>query len=110
MMWTYPPKSKSGGVDLAPAFKPSTTGLHRDHAYAVLGTLQRNSGGGASTKYIVLRNPWGTAPQPAVFATGSWSKSDNGREDVVLNSDGVFAVEEATFDICCMSVGWVELG
>lgn len=109
MIWTYPPSSKTGGVDLAPEFKPSTMGLHRDHAYAVLGTMKQIKGGGAPVSYIVLRNPWGTAPQPAVFATGTWSKNDNGREDVLLNSDGVFAVEEATFDVCCMSVGWVEL-
>jgi calpain family cysteine protease len=107
MAWTYPPKSKTGGVDLAPEFKPSLMGLHRDHAYAVLGTMQGTSSAGVAGTYIVLRNPWGTAPQPATFAVGTWGKNDNGREDVMLNNDGVFAVEQSVFDVCCMTVGWV---
>ncbi|MEP6941431.1 MAG: C2 family cysteine protease [Betaproteobacteria bacterium] len=108
MAWTYPPKSKTGGLDLAPGFKPALMGVARDHAYAVLGTLEGVSSAGVPGSYIVLRNPWGTAPQPAVFAVGNWSKGVNGREDVVLNSDGVFAIEESVFDICFMTVGWVE--
>jgi calpain family cysteine protease len=108
MAWTYPPKSKkTGDLDLAPHFNSTLMGLHRNHAYAVLGTLQGASSAGVPGTYIVLRNPWGTAPQPASFAVGTWRKNDNGREDVKLNSDGVFAVEQSVFDICCMTVGWV---
>ncbi len=108
MAWTFPRKAQTGGVDLAPHLKLATTGLQRNHAYAVLGTLQGMSVAGVEGSFVVLRNPWGTAPLPAVYATGTWSKGENGREDVVLNSSGVFAIEQSVFDDCFSNVGWVE--
>jgi hypothetical protein len=108
MAWTFPREDQTGGFDLAPQLQLATTGLRRNHAYAVLGTLQGTSVAGVAGNFIVLRNPWGTSPLATVYATGTWSKSDNGREDVVLNSDGVFAVAESVFDDCFSNVGWVE--
>ncbi len=108
MAWTFPRKSQTGGLDLAPHLKLATTGLQRNHAYAVLGMMQGTSVAGVAGNFVVLRNPWGTAPLPAVYATGTWSKSANDREDVVLNSDGVFAIAESVFDDCFSNVGWLE--
>jgi hypothetical protein len=64
------------------------------HAYSVLGWAFRNG-----TKYIVLRNPWGST-EGTVGALNDivWMRDiDWWRPIVLTNNDGVFAIEAGAF-------------
>jgi predicted RNA-binding protein with TRAM domain len=79
-----------------------TSGLYRNHAYAVLGKM-RDSG------HIVLRNPHGkpTVARDGYFDGSTWDCGE--RNPVVLNKAGVFAIEPALFNQCFRWLGWVVL-
>ena len=85
------------------------TGLIPNHAYAVLGTADRDG-----KSFIVLRNPHGVSvagpEQPPEYATGTWEpNASNGAGPVVeLNKLGVFGLPMDWFNICFDAIGWVE--
>jgi len=74
------------------------TGLWPNHAYAVLGVMP--------SKHVVLRNPHGVpTEQKAGYAEGPWQV--DGREDVKLNKNGVFAISPELFYQNFENIGWV---
>src|SRR5262249_35058651 len=83
------------------------TALRREHAYAVLGVMNRNS-----LDYVVLRDPWGWVNESSVHAAGGpWTPGAGGSgKDVVElgHSRGVFGLQAHVFDKCFQAVGWVE--
>ena len=85
----------------------SRTGLIANHAYAVLGIMQKGD-----TDYVVLRNPHGKSPpRPEGYASGVWKPGagDHGAPEVTLDEQGVFAIKTAWFDKCFDTVAWVTL-
>jgi hypothetical protein len=83
------------------------TGLVANHAYAVLGVVPA----GPEPDYVVVRNPWGSAPYCSEgHALGRWRPGPgaNGAAEVELNRNGVFALKAQWFNDCFVKVGWVE--
>lgn len=80
------------------------TGLMANHAYAVLGIIPPKV-----PDYVVLRNPWGRAPDCPDHKAGTWDPGagENGEATVQLNQDGVFALKAEWFNDCFYQVGWV---
>ncbi len=81
------------------------TGLVPNHAYAVLGIVPARN-----PDYVVLRNPWGSAPFCSEGHTSNpWRPGPgaNGAAEVELNVNGVFALKASWFDDCFVKVGWV---
>jgi hypothetical protein len=83
------------------------TALRREHAYAVLGVMNRGN-----RDYVVLRDPWGWVNTSAVHATGGpWTPGPgaSGVQSVELDRGrGVFALQASVFDKCFQAVGWVQ--
>jgi len=100
MAWTWDTVESMKGLGW------KSTGLHANHAYAVLGTVSKND-----RTYVVLRNPWGRAPYcPGAHATGPWAPGAGpcGAPEVLLNRAGVLALRADWFDTCFAQVGWVD--
>jgi hypothetical protein len=85
MAWT--PGSASAGLDYGSAQ------IVLNHAYSVLGWDYRNG-----TKYIVLRNPWGTYEATLDVLSGTWSAHDaTSWRSTTLSDAGIFAITAETF-------------
>lgn len=84
--WTYgtPP----AGVNYKDAH------IAGSHAYSILGWLYDNG-----REYVILRNPWGFFEATLNVDTGSWMAYDGSfwRNVNLMNNDGTFALEAATF-------------
>ncbi len=109
MAWTWQPAAWQT-LNKLKILGFARTGLVPHHAYAVLGIVPPNSEG--KPDYVVLRNPWGTAPfSKEGHAEGPWRPGPgvNGAAEVKLNVSGVFALKAAWFDDCFEKVGWVHL-
>ena len=107
MAWTFDQDSWNG-LDQANKHPFSRTGLVPDHAYAVLGIIPYKS----DPDYVVLRNPWGCAPEYAEShkpGPGPWKLPDgeSGTAEVELNRNGVFALKAEIFEDCFSQVGWI---
>ncbi len=83
------------------------TGLIANHAYVVLGIVERGG-----RPYVVLRNPHGFSAMragPDAYLQGSWRPGPGatGVREVVLNTAGVFALPAAWFDRAFGTVAFV---
>ena len=104
MAWTWQTAAWQS-LDKLKALGFARTGLVPNHAYAVLGVVPAKN-----PDYVVLRNPWGSAPFCTEgHATGTWRPGPgaNGAAEVALNVNGVSALKASWFDDCFEKVGWV---
>ena len=78
------------------------SGLHVNHAYAVLGKLPESG-------HIVLRDPLGhpTTRREQYLENHAWDCGE--RDPVEINKAGVFAIAPALFNRCFKWAGWVNL-
>lgn len=80
------------------------TGLVGYHAYTILGWATVNN-----TRYIVIRNPWGTNGPVINGLAGQWSAYDiSFWRQIPLNSGGVFAIPVETFKTYYWQFGWAS--
>src|SRR5262249_23943252 len=83
------------------------TALRREHAYAVLGVMNRNS-----QDFVVLRDPWGWVNPSTLHETGGpWTPGPGASGEMVVELDGgrgVFALQAHVYDKCFQAVGWVD--
>ena len=82
--------------------------LVADHSYSILGTFEN----GAS-RYIVLRNPWGTLQyrDPASLAQAGAYQPLNVTPrllSALVPQKGIFAIENAAFNTYFGGFGWVK--
>jgi hypothetical protein len=105
MAWTW-----DEGMIKAKGLKWRNTGLRKNHAYAVLGIMEREN-----LEYVILRDPWGWVQPSAGHAKeDSWAPGPgaNGLEVVklhnVLEAKGVFGLQHDLFDQWFQAIGWVE--
>jgi hypothetical protein len=94
-------------------------GLIANHAYAVLGMMERKG-----EHFVVLRNPHdhnpldpatpgqapdGKPPLPPPFVSGAWqlASARHGIGEVALNARGVMAIPAAKFDQLFAQIAWV---
>lgn len=80
------------------------TGIVAYHAYTILGWAYVNS-----SKYIVIRNPWGDNGPVVNGLTGNWFAYEQSFwRKVPLNSGGVFAIPVDTFKKYYWQFGWAK--
>jgi len=111
MAWTWQPAAWQS-LDKLKTLGFARTGLVPNHAYAVLGIVPATPPNSAKQPdYVVLRNPWGSAPFCSEgHASDPWRPGPgaNGAAEVELNVNGVFALKASWFDDCFEKVGWVQ--
>jgi hypothetical protein len=98
--------------DTCPAFPPI---LVAKHSYSVLGTFSPDNG---TTKYIILRNPWGvqfgpgdpafTTLQP-YLSTGNYQPSNLSHPQSLgpISTLGIFGLATTVFNTYFAGFGWV---
>ena len=96
--WTYSSSSAAPDSDVDYA----TMRLVANHAYTVLGWTYQDG-----TKYVVLRNPWGTHTPTQDVLTGKWTAHDvDYWRPVGLNNRGFFALKASAFKKYFAGLGW----
>ncbi len=94
--WTY--GSSPSGLDYHSA------NVVGNHAYSVLGWNYKNG-----TKYIVLRNPWGTKHATLDTQVGHWYAYETSYwARIPLNQNGVFSMKATTFKKYFAGIGHVQ--
>lgn len=95
--WTYPKQLE--GYDYGEAH------LVAGHAYSILGYVLTED----ETRYIVLRNPWGTYVAVLNCLDGKYSsKTMRYMSNIKLGENGVFAMEVMTFKKVFAGMGVVK--
>ena len=101
---TFNPMTAWTFCQTPPPVNYAGTGLVGYHAYTILGWAFVNN-----TRYVVIRNPWGTNGPVINALAGQWSAYDvSFWRQVPLNSGGIFAIPVETFKQYYWQFGWAS--